>query len=103
VKIKSQAEEENSTHKSFLSYHISQKGNTMDMEQLCLHEPVSILHELDLGQHTLILMSEGSIDLLANDAQTPSLADSGLSLDSDEMHRLFISLQEEVKYRMLMN
>jgi len=49
------------------------------------------------------MISEGSIDLHANDAQTPSLADSGLSLESDEMHRPFISLQEEVKYRMLLN
>jgi hypothetical protein len=101
VKIKSQAEEGNSTHKSFLSYHISPKGDIMDTEQPCLHEPVSILHELDLGRHTLIMMSDGSIELLANDAQTPSPADKGLSLDSDEMYRLFISLQEQLKYRTL--
>ncbi|WP_268963501.1 hypothetical protein [Reticulibacter mediterranei] len=41
------------------------------MEQQSLHESVSILHELNLGQHTLFAMSNGSIDLLANDEQTP--------------------------------
>lgn len=65
------------------------------MEQQCSHETVSILHELDLGQHTLFMMSDGSIDLLANDHQTPYLADNGLSLDSDETYRLFISLREQ--------
>jgi hypothetical protein len=67
------------------------------MEQECSHETVSILHELDLGRHTLFMMSDGSIDLLANDHQTPYLADNGLSLDSDETYRLFISLQEQFK------
>ncbi len=48
-------------------------------------EPVSILHELDLGQHSLFIMSDGSIDLLAHEEQAPSLlADNGLSLDSEE-------------------
>ena len=63
------------------------------------HESVAILYELDLGQHTLFLMSDGSIDLVANDEQTPYFADNGLSLDSDETHRLFVSLQEEFKHR----
>ena len=57
----------------------------------------SILHELDLGQHTLFIMSDGSIDLLANDEQTPYLADNGISLDCDETYRLFISLREQFK------
>jgi len=67
------------------------------MEQQYSHEVVSILHELDLEQHTLFMMSDGSIDLLANDHQTPYLADNGLSLDSDETYRLFISLREQFK------
>lgn len=67
------------------------------MEQHCSHEDVSILHEVDLGRHTLFMMSDGSIDLLANDHQTPYLADNGLSLDSDETYRLFISLHEQFK------
>jgi hypothetical protein len=66
------------------------------VEQQDSHEAVSILHELDLGQHTLFMMSDGSIDLLANDQQT-YLADNGLSLDSNETYRLFISLQEQFK------
>jgi len=65
------------------------------MEQQCSHETVSILHELDLGQHTLFIMSDGGIDLLVNDHQTPYLADNGLSLSSDETYRLFISLREQ--------
>ena len=67
------------------------------MAQQPLHETVSILHELDLGQHTLFIMSDGSIDLLANDEQPPYLADNGLRLDSNETYRLFVSLQEEFK------
>ncbi len=43
------------------------------MEQQFSHESASILHELDLGQHTLFIMSDDSIDLLANDEQTPYL------------------------------
>jgi len=44
-------------------------------------------------------MSDGSIDLLANDEQTPYLADNGISLDCDETYRLFISLQEQFKQK----
>ena len=76
-----------------------QKGNTM--EQQGPYEAVSILHELDLGQHTLFLMSDGSIDLLSNNVQTPYLADNGLSLNSDETYRLFISLHEQWKRQTL--
>jgi hypothetical protein len=60
-------------------------------------EPVSILHELNLGQHTLFIMSNGGIDLLANDEHTPYLADHALTLDSDETYRLFVSLHEQYK------
>jgi hypothetical protein len=67
------------------------------MEQQCSYEAVSILYELDLGKHTLFMMSDGSIDLLANNHQTPYLADNGLSLDSDETYRLLISLKEQFK------
>lgn len=69
------------------------------MEQEFSCESISILHELDLGQHTLFIMSDGSIDLLANDDQTPYLADNGISLDCDETYRLFISLQEQFKQK----
>lgn len=67
------------------------------MEQQFSPESASILHELDLGRHTLFIMSDGGIDLLANDEQTPYLADNGISLDGDETYRLFISLQEQFK------
>ena len=60
-------------------------------------ESGTLLHELDLGLHTLLLMSDGSIDLLATEEQTPDLAENGLHLDSDETYRLLISLQEQFK------
>jgi hypothetical protein len=46
------------------------------MEQGFSPQSVSVLHELDLGEHTLFIMSDGSIDLLANDEQAPYLADT---------------------------
>lgn len=55
-------------------------------------QDVTILHELDLGQHTLFLMSDGSMDLLATDEQTPYLADNGLTLTSEETARLLMAL-----------
>jgi hypothetical protein len=65
-----------------------------------LHESISVLHELDLGLHTLCIMSDGSIDLLANAEQTLYLVESGgLHLDNGETYRLFISLQEEFKHK----
>ena len=67
------------------------------MRQQFSQETVSVLHELDLGQHTLLIMSNGGIDLLANDEHTPYLADNGLHLDSEETYRLFISLHEQFK------
>lgn len=68
-----------------------------DMRQQSEQESVAILQELDLGCYTLFLMSDGSIDLLANDSETPYLAENALHLDSDETYRLFISLHEQFK------
>ena len=68
-----------------------------DIRQQPVEESVAILQELDLGYHTLFLMSDGSIDLLANDEQTPYLAENALHLDIDETYRLFISLHEQFK------
>ena len=68
-----------------------------EMSQQSELESFAILQELDLGCHTLFLMSDGSIDLLANDEQTPCLAENMLHLDSDETYRLFISLHEQFK------
>lgn len=65
------------------------------MEQGFSSESASILHELDLGQHILFIMNDGSIDLLANNEQTLYLPDNGIHLDSDETYRLFTSLQEQ--------
>jgi hypothetical protein len=68
-----------------------------DLSQPSALENLAILHELDLGCHTLFLMSDGSIDLLANDEQTPYVAENMLHLDSDETYRLYISLHEQFK------
>lgn len=68
-----------------------------NMMQQPIQESVAILQELALGWHTLFLMSDGSIDLLANEEQTPYLAENALHLDSDETYRLFISLHEQFK------
>jgi len=79
--------------KAWIFYHA---GKETSMQQPS-HESLAILYELDLGQHTLFIMSDGSIDLLANDEQTPYLADNGMSLDSDETYCLFISLHEQFR------
>ena len=68
-----------------------------DVRQQLDEESAAILQELDLGWHTLFLMSDGSMDLLANDEQTPYLAENALHLDSDETYRLFVSLHEQFK------
>lgn len=73
------------------------------MEQPFSRKRVSILHELDLGQHTLFLMRDGSMDLLTNDEHTPLLADNALSLDNDETYRLYISLHEHFKHHGTVN
>ncbi|HLG65986.1 MAG TPA: hypothetical protein VKY19_28980 [Ktedonosporobacter sp.] len=67
------------------------------MTQPSLQKGASVLHKLDLGQHTLFLMSDDGMDLLVNDEHTPFLADNVLSLDSDETYRLYISLHEHFK------
>ena len=68
------------------------------MEHGYLHEDLSLLHELDLGQHTLLQYEDGSIDLVANDEDTPYLAENAMRLDSDETYRLFVSLQAQFQH-----
>lgn len=68
-----------------------------DMRQQPALEDLPILQELDLGWHILLLLSDGSIDLVTHGEQTPDLAWRGLHLDSDETYRLFISLYEQFK------
>ena len=60
---------------------------------------VTVLHEIDLGAHHLFIMSDQSIDLLADEEQAPSVADNVISLDADETYRLLISLQEVFKQK----
>lgn len=69
------------------------KGKTMEQGFSC--EGISVLHELDLGHHTLFIYTDGSIDLLANNEHTPYFADNALRLDRQETSRLFISLHEQ--------
>lgn len=70
---------------------------TPSHRQVILDGSVSILYELDLGWHTLFLMSDGSIDLVATEGRTPALAETELHLDAEETYRLFISLHEQFK------
>lgn len=49
---------------------------------------VTVLQEIDLGAHHLFIMSDQSIDLMA---------DNMLSLDACETYRLLISLEEVFK------
>jgi hypothetical protein len=72
------------------------QGNA-EMRHQPSYETASILHELNLGQHTLFMLSNGSIDLLAHHEQPPAFAATGMRLDSDETYRLFISLHEQFK------
>ena len=60
---------------------------------------VTVLHEIDLGAHHLFIMSDQSIDLLADEEQVPYVADNVISLDADETYRLLISLQEVFKQK----
>lgn len=55
---------------------------------------LTVLHEIDLGAHHLFVMSDQSIDLLADEERAPYVAENVLSLDADETYRLLISLQE---------
>jgi hypothetical protein len=57
---------------------------------------VTVLQEIDLGAHHLFIISDQSIDLMA-DEQAPYVADNMLSLDACETYRLLISLQEVFK------
>jgi hypothetical protein len=57
---------------------------------------VTVLHEIDLGAHSLFVMSDQSIDLIAHEG-TLHVADNMLSLDACETYRLLISLQEVFK------
>jgi hypothetical protein len=71
--------------------------NSEPVTQMTVRESsVTVLHEIDLGAHHLFIMSDQSIDLLA-DEQAPYVADNILSLDADESYRLLISLQEIFK------
>ena len=60
---------------------------------------VTVLHEIDLGAHHLFIMSDQSIDLLADEEQALYVADNVISLDADETYRLLISLQEVFKQK----
>ena len=60
------------------------------------HTSVTVLREINLGAHSLFVMSDQSIDLMT-DENMPYVADNVLSLDSCEAYRLLICLQEVFK------
>ena len=57
---------------------------------------VTVIREINLGQHVLLLMSDQSIDLM-RDESIPCVAENVLSLDNCEAYHLMISLQEMFK------
>lgn len=57
---------------------------------------MTVVREINLGQHILFLMSDQSIDVMRSES-TPYVADNVLSLDHCEAYRLMISLQEMFK------
>ena len=57
---------------------------------------VTVVHEIDLGTHHLLLMSDQSIDVMSNEAVS-YVADNVMSLDTCEAYRLMLSLQEMFK------
>ncbi len=63
------------------------------MSQDCLYDHLSMPHELCLGQHTLSVLNDGSIDLAAPDDSSDGVS-IVLHLDRDEVYRLFASLRE---------
>ncbi|MGI9061337.1 MAG: hypothetical protein ACR2H5_22480 [Ktedonobacteraceae bacterium] len=65
------------------------------MNQQHSHEAASLLHELDLGRHLLLLLSDGSMELCVHDGRTHICAENGTHLDEDETYRLFISLHNQ--------
>lgn len=55
--------------------------------------PIVVEHELDLGEHSLILMSDGSADLIDNEPDSATyVADNAIILSSDELYKLYVSL-----------
>lgn len=56
-----------------------------------------LLHELDLGQHTLLLLSDGSMEVLVTNEQMSALSSNGIQLDREETYRLFISFHEQFR------
>ena len=64
-------------------------------EQQVALESLAVLQELDLGCHTLVLLSDGSLELIANQEQAPDRTHASLQLDREETYRLFLSLHEQ--------
>jgi hypothetical protein len=66
------------------------------MSAVSRESPVTVVQEVHLGAHQLFIMSDQSIEVLA-DELAPSGGEHALSLDSGETYRLMISLQEAFK------
>jgi hypothetical protein len=52
-------------------------------------------HELDLGQHFLLLKNDGSMELLTQETTDRTI--HGVSLDGEETYRLFMALQAQFR------
>jgi hypothetical protein len=60
-------------------------------------QTIPVQHTLRLGQHTLVILEDNSIDLFVQGGEVPGQPENGLHLDSEETYRLFISLWEQFK------
>jgi hypothetical protein len=62
----------------------------------CCSPLLSLLREIDLGHHTLLLMSDQSIEVMSNET-APCDVIAVFNLDRCEAYHLMISLQEVFK------
>jgi hypothetical protein len=65
------------------------------MRQQSLPDDVSVLRELDLGQHTLFIMSDKSIDLLVNEGAP--YPDNLIALDHEEESTVFKNVVKRIQ------
>ena len=63
-----------------------------------LPENEGILHTFDLGQHLLLLMHDGGMELMTMTEQAMSSVDTVMQLTSEETYRLYSSLHEQFQH-----
>jgi hypothetical protein len=69
----------------------------MEQGYQLVQNTVPVQHTLRLGQHTLVILADNSIDLFEQHGAAPDQVGDSLHLDREETYRLFISLWEQFK------